>query len=73
MPINRLLAEGSFTSEQRNVLVLAFNQTLRKLSLVDRSDPICEVVAHEIIDINASGVTNAVAISEIAFRRFRPH
>jgi hypothetical protein len=69
MPINRLLIDSKLTPEQRHVLELAFNTTLHKLNLVDRNDPICEIVARKIIDINASGVTNAVTISEIAFKQ----
>ena len=33
MPITRLLTDSDFTLEQRQVLELAFNATLRKLSL----------------------------------------
>ena len=72
VPITCLLTDSYFTSEQRQVLELAFNSTLRKLNLVDRNDPICEMVARKIIEIGAAGVTNAVAISEIAFRELVP-
>lgn len=68
MPISRLLAEGNYTPEQRHVVELAFNNTLRKLSLLDRNDPVCEIVARKVIRIAESGVTNAVAICEIAIR-----
>jgi hypothetical protein len=71
MPITRLLADGSFTPEQRHVLELAFNNTLRKLHLVDRNDPLCELVAQRIIDIHRRGASDAVAISEIAVRELR--
>jgi len=59
-----LLAESDLTPEQRDVLELAFNHTLRRLNLADRNDPICEMVARKIIEIGASGVSNAVAITE---------
>lgn len=72
MPITRLLADSKFTLAQRHVLELAFNNTLRKLKLVDRNDPICEIVARKIIEIAESGATNAVAIAEIAFRQLGP-
>ena len=68
MSIPRSLTHGGLTTEQRHIFELAFNQTLRKLNLVDRNDPLCEIVAGKIIDIWNSGVTNAVAIAEIAFR-----
>ena len=72
VPINRLLTDSNLTPEQRHILELAFNAALRKLNLVDRNDPICEIVARKIIQIEATGVTNAVAISEIAVRELDP-
>jgi hypothetical protein len=61
--------DGSFTPEQRHVLELAFKTTLRKLELVDRDDPVCEIVARKVIQIEATGVKNAIAISEIVVRQ----
>ncbi len=72
MPITRLLEESTFPPEQRHVLELAFNSTLRKLGLVDRHDPICEIVARKVIEIGSSGVANAVAIAEMASRQLDP-
>ena len=69
MPIFQLLEKRNFTPEQRHVLELAFNNTLRKLNLVDRNDPICEMIARSVIKIGESGVTNAVAITETACRQ----
>jgi hypothetical protein len=68
MPITRLLTDGDYTPEQRQVLELAFNNTLRKLGLVDRSDPICEIVAHTIIKIAENGMPNAADLGEIAIK-----
>ena len=72
MPISRLLKTTDLTSEQKHVLELAFNQTLRKLNLVDRNDPICEMVARKVIAIGESGVTSAAAIAEMAIKHFGP-
>ena len=68
MPIHRLLIDSDLSPEQRHVLELAFNATLGKLNL-DRNDPVCDIVARKVIEIGASGVTNAVAIAEIAYRQ----
>jgi hypothetical protein len=57
------------TPEQHHVIELAFDKTLRQLNLVDRDDPICEIVAQKVIEVGATGVTNAIAISEIALRQ----
>jgi hypothetical protein len=72
MPITPLLTKSEFTPEQRHVLELAFNDTLRKLNLVDRNDPICEIVARKVIEIGSSGASNALAITQIAVRQLRP-
>jgi hypothetical protein len=72
MPISRLLMNSNLTPEQRRVLELAFDNALGKLGLVDRNDPICGMVARKVIEIGATGVTNAVAIAEMAVRQLRP-
>ena len=72
MPISRLLKTTDLTSEQKHVLELAFDQTLRKLNLVDRNDPICEMVARKVIAIGESGVTSAAAIAEMAIKQLGP-
>jgi hypothetical protein len=72
MPIQRLLADSKLTLEQQQVLVLAFNKTLNNLSLIDRNDPICEMIARKVIEIGARGITNAVAITEIACEELAP-
>jgi hypothetical protein len=69
MPISRLLDETNLTPERRHVLQLAFDNTLRKLDLVDRNDPICDIVARKVIELGANSNTNAIAISEIAYRQ----
>jgi len=68
MPIERLLAFSKLPPEQQDVLRLAFANTLRKLNLVDRNDPICEIVARKIIEVGAQGSPSAVDIADIACR-----
>jgi hypothetical protein len=72
MPIRPLLANSKLPPAQQDLLVLAFNDTLRKLSLVDRSDPICEIVARKVIEIGSRGAMSAVAITEIACKELGP-
>jgi hypothetical protein len=71
MPIRRLLADGDFTAEQRHVLELAFDNILSKLSLVDRNDPLCELIARKVVDVGKDGYDNAVVITEAVVRQFR--
>ena len=72
MPIIRLLENSQLPPERKHTLQLAFNHALRKLGLVDRNDPLCEMVAHKVIEIGSSGATNAIAIAETAYRQLGP-
>ena len=71
MPIQKLLATGEFTAEQQNACALAFHSTLGRLGLVDRNDPLCEMIARKIIEIEASGTGSAAAITELALKHFQ--
>jgi hypothetical protein len=71
MPISRLIANIDLTPEQQHVLELAFSHALRKLELVDRNDPVCDLVARRMVDIHRRGITNAVALAELTIREIR--
>jgi len=47
----------------------ANRNTLQSLHLVDRNDPIAEIVARTVIGIGATGVRNPSEISKIAVKR----
>ena len=69
MPIDRLLQNSKLEPAAQKALRLAFIRALRLLGLVDRNDPVCEIVACKIMEIGATGASNPVAISEIAIRQ----
>ena len=69
MPIARLLQNSNIGPAQQEILNLAFIRALRLLHLVDRNDPVCEIVARKIIEIGATGAGDPVVISEIAVRK----
>lgn len=69
MPINRLLKEGKFTPEDIERLNQAFALTLSDLGLIDRNDPICEIVARTVIDIDAAGTHEPEEIAKLAVAR----
>ena len=52
MPINRLLKE-KHTPEEIELLNKAFNHALNLLGVVDRNDPLCDMVARKIIEVGA--------------------
>ena len=70
MPINRLFRDGKIKPEEVERLDRAFAFTLRSLSLVDRDDPLCELVARKIIQIDATGTHDAKEIARIAAKEF---
>jgi hypothetical protein len=63
-----LLKDSKLGPEEREILNLAFIRALRLLRLVDRNDPVCDIVARKIREIGATGASDPVAISEIAAR-----
>ena len=71
MPIKRLLAGNQLGAEEVEILTAAFNRALRLLGLVDRNDPLTELIAREVIEIGATGVRDSVEICKIAIRRLR--
>ena len=66
MPINWLLKDGRYTPEQIELLNCAFNHALDLLSVVDRNDPLCEMVARTIVEVGATGTREPRKIAEIA-------
>ncbi|MGY4511359.1 hypothetical protein [Bradyrhizobium sp. USDA 3650] len=70
MTINRLIRGGKFEARQAERLNKAFTFTLRSLSLVDRDDPLCEMVARKIIEIDALGTHDPAEIAKIAAVEF---
>jgi hypothetical protein len=70
MPINRLFTEGKIRPEEVERLNRAFTFTLHRLSLVDREDALCEIVARKIIEIDATGTHDPKEIAKIAAKQF---
>jgi hypothetical protein len=68
MPINALLQNQAFGPNEIRVLVSAFEDTLRELRLVDRNDPITEMVAKKIIELAQEGELDPVRLREQAVR-----
>jgi hypothetical protein len=66
MPINRLLLGGKLEPEEIERLDRAFSFTLKSLSLVDRDDPVCEIVARKVIEIERAGTRDPQEIAKLA-------
>ena len=69
MPIQRLLQNLELEAEAFTRLVRAYEKTLHALRLVDRTDPITELVARKVIEIGRSGGRDAAEISSLAVKQ----
>jgi hypothetical protein len=69
MPINRLLANSKLGPEEIKRLNAAYTYALRSLSVVDRNDPLCEMVARKVIEAGATGISEPREIAEMAVAR----
>ena len=69
MPIRRLLEDAKFEPDEVAVLTRAFELALSALYLVDRDDPVCEIVARKVIEIGTDGIHDPREIAEAAVRR----
>jgi hypothetical protein len=68
MAIYRLLQNSPLGPEEVSVLTDAYERTLRKLSLVDRNDPLTELIARKIIELGQRGIRDAIKLSEMAIK-----
>jgi hypothetical protein len=71
MPINRLLQNAAFSSEQVKELVYAYESVLQSLNLTDRSDPVTELVAGTIVECAKSGEFDRIKLRDCALAAIR--
>jgi len=68
MPIHRLLQNSPLGPEEIAGLTDAYERTLRALSLVDRGDPIAELIARKVIELGKRGVRDPKQLSSLAIK-----
>jgi hypothetical protein len=68
MPICRLLQNLPMGLDEIARLTAAYEETLRTTGLVDRNDPITEMIARKIIEIGQRGVRDPMLLSELAIK-----
>jgi len=69
MLINRLLNGSKLEPEQVERLIRALSMTLKSLHLVDRDDPVCEIVARKVIEIDKAGTHDPQEIAKLAAKQ----
>jgi hypothetical protein len=68
MPIYRLLQNKPMGPDEIARLTTAYEETLRTIGLVDRNDPITEMIARKIIEIGQRGVRDPMLLSELTIK-----
>jgi hypothetical protein len=68
MPIYRLLQNMPMGPEEISRLTTAYEQALRTIGIVDRDDPLAELLARKIIEIAQTGVREPRDISTLAIK-----
>jgi hypothetical protein len=71
MPIKRALQGYAFGPEEIAVIASAFEDTLRELKLIDRSDPLTTLVAKRMIEIAQRGERDPVRLREQTLQALR--
>jgi len=72
MPIDRLLKTRGVGSEESERLSHAYRLALSGLRLVDRSDPICEIVAGKVIEIGLDCSRTSEEIAALTIEQLGP-
>ena len=73
MPISGFLSDRKLNPEQIEFLNAAFNlAALQALQLVDRNDPICEIVARKVIEIGVDGVGDPQEVAKAVVKQLGP-
>ena len=68
MPIYRLLQNMPMGPEEISRLTTAYEQALRTIGIVDRADPLAELLARKIIEVAQTGVREPADISAQAIK-----
>jgi hypothetical protein len=71
MAIYRLIANGAFGPEEIKAMTAAYEAALLDLRLVDRDDPLTEIVACAILSITSKGERDPTTIKDRALNAIR--
>jgi hypothetical protein len=65
MPINQLLKDGKMNRDDVELLAAAFRLALHELQLLDRNDPVCDIVARKVIETAKYGARDPQEIAVV--------
>jgi hypothetical protein len=69
MAIHRLLQKAVYGPTEIAAMTAAYENTLRALGLVDRRDPVTEIIAKKIIEIARTGERDPQRLSALAIEQ----
>ena len=69
MPIRRLLKSSELGTDEIEILTRAFDKALRSLSVVDRDDPLTEMIAQKVIEIGATTIRDPAEIAKTVVKK----
>ena len=69
MPIRRMLAGSKLGKDEIEILTRAFDKALCSLSVVDRNDPLTEMIAQRIIEIGATTIRDPAEIAKMVIKK----
>lgn len=69
MPIYRYTKEAAYGPDEIQVMAEAYENALHTLRLVDRNDPVTELVAKKILEIWETGERDAQRIAALTFQQ----
>ena len=71
MPIRLLLTSGAFSPEDIAAITAAFEESLRALGLVHRTDPAAAIVAKRMIEVAVGGERDPIMLRDAVLRSLR--
>ena len=71
MTIHRLLQHSAFNQDDIDRMVAAYEHCLQTLGLADRSDPVAERVAKQIVEIAQTGERDPAIVSKQVLEALR--
>ena len=66
MAIYRLIASGHFGPDEIEAMTKAYEAALLELRIIDRKDPLTEIIAKSIVNVTATGARDPEVISKRA-------
>ena len=73
MAIYRLIAAGHFGPDEIEPMTKAYELSLEALNLVDRNDPLTELIARSIVNVTGTGERNPELIKDRALNALGVH